>query len=96
MGIVIQVEPELGRQAEVVFEQLGTSISDAMNTLLRYVVSRKKLPDDFSRPPIPCIDDMTEEEFDAMIQESFKAVNEGRTYTIDEARRILEADDEAL
>ena len=96
MSIVIQVEPELGSQAEAVFKQLGTSMNEVVDSVLRYVVVRKRLPEDLSIPPIPCIDDMTDEEFDALIEESFKAVDEGRTYTPEEVRVILEAENEEL
>ena len=91
---VIEVEPSLKRQAEIVLEELGMSLTGTVNLLLDHVAVRRKLPYDLNMPPIPCIDDMTEEEFDAMIQESFKAIKEGRTYTPEEVRKILELDDE--
>ena len=93
---VIEVEPGLKRKAGVVLEQLGMSLTSTVNLLLDHVAVRRRLPDDLSRPPIPCLDEMTEEEFDAMIQESFRAIDEGRTYTVEEVRKMLEADYEAL
>ena len=89
MSTVIQIEPELGNQAEAILNRLGTSISEVTNMVLRYVVARKKLPEDLSRPPIPCFDDMTEEEFDAMIEESFDAIEAGRCLTIEEVKKQL-------
>ena len=77
MSMVIQVEPELERQAELVFEQLGTSISDVMNVFLRYVVARKKLPNDLNSPPVPCINDMTDDEIDSFIQEGMNDIDSG-------------------
>ena len=76
--MIIQVEPELGRQAEKVLEQLGTSMNDVMNVFLRYVVARKKLPNDLNNPPVPCINDMTEDELDAFIQEGMDDIDSGR------------------
>ena len=93
MSTVIQVEPELSRQAEVIFKQLGTSISEATNTLLRYVVARKKMPEDLDMPPIPCIDDMTADELDALVCKAFDEIEAGDCYTPEEARKILEEDD---
>ena len=40
--------------------------------------------------PIPCIDDMTEEELDAMIDKALDDVKNGRTYTLEEAKKMLE------
>ena len=89
MSIVIQIEPELGTQAEAVLNRLGTSISEVTNMVLRYVVARKELPKDLSRPPIFCLDDMTEEEFDAMIEESFDEIEAGRCISIEEVKKEL-------
>ncbi len=89
---VIEVEPELKKRADVVFNQLGMSASKAVNLLLNYVVSLKSLPKDLGRPPIPCLEEMTEEEFDAMIQKGVEDIKAGRTYSIEDVRRILEED----
>lgn len=88
MNTVIQIEPELGAQAEAILNRLGTSISEVTNMVLRYVVARKKLPEDL-RPPIPCLDDMTEEEFDAMIAKGFEDIEAGRCLTIEEVKKAL-------
>ncbi len=89
MSMVIQVEPELERQAELVFEQLGTSISDVMNIFLRYVVARKKLPNDLNRPPIPCIDDMTEDELDELFAQGIAEIESGHYYTAEDVEQRL-------
>ena len=86
---VIEVEPELKKKADVVLNELGMSVKGAVDLFLRNVTSRKKLPEELSRPPIPCLDDLTEEEFDAMIQEAFDDIEAGRTYTIEEVRREM-------
>ena len=93
MSTVIQVEPELSSQAEAIFKQLGTSISEATDTFLRYVVARKKLPEVLNELPIPCIDDMTAEELDALVCKAFDEIEAGDCYTPEEARKILEEDD---
>ena len=89
MSIVIQVEPELSSQAEVIFEQLGTSISEATNTLLRYVVSRKKMPEVLNEPPVPCIDNMTEEELEELCAQGIAEIEAGHFCTADEVERRL-------
>ena len=86
---VIEVDPELRKRADKVFEELGTSASGTVNSLLKYVVISRRLPEYLKRPPIPCIDDMTEDELDALIEEGMNDVKAGRTYSLEEARRII-------
>ena len=87
--LVVEVDPELRRKADAVFERLGTSAGGTINSLLSYVVISNRLPEDLKRPPIPCIDDMTEEELDAFIEEGVNDVKAGRTYSIEEVRNIM-------
>ena len=94
MSIVIQVEPELSSQAEAVFKQLGISMNEVVDSVLRYVVVRKKLPEDLIMPPIPCIDDMTEEDLITAFEEGINDIEAGRFYTEEEVRTILEEDDD--
>ena len=89
MSTVIQVEPELSSQAEVIFKQLGTSISEATDTFLRYVVARKKMPKDLDMPPIPCIDDMTEEELEELHAQGIAEIEAGHFCTAGEVERRL-------
>ena len=89
MSMVIQIEPELGRQAELVFEQLGTSIDKVVDTLFRYVVSCKKLPDDLNRPPILCINDLTEDELDELFAQGIAEIEAGHYYTAEEVEQRL-------
>lgn len=60
--------------------------------LLNYTVRLKKIPDALLMPPIPCLDEMTDEEFDEMVQAGFDDIAEGRTYTTDEVRERLSAE----
>ncbi|MBQ7155552.1 MAG: type II toxin-antitoxin system RelB/DinJ family antitoxin [Synergistaceae bacterium] len=89
MSTVIQIEPELSSQAEVVLKQLGMTLSGAMDAFLQYVISRKKLPEDLRRPPIPCIDDMTEEELDELFAQGIAEIEAGHYYTAEEAEQML-------
>ena len=87
---VIEVEPELKKKADAVLNELGLSVKGAVDLFLRNVTSRKKLPEELKRPPIPCLEDLTEEEFDALMEEAFDDIEAGRTYTIEEVRKFME------
>ena len=91
LNSIIQVDPVLRMQAEAVLAQSGMSVSKAVELLMYYTVKLKKIPDTLIMPPIPCLDDMTDEEFDDMLQEAFDDIDKGRTYTIEEARSMMEA-----
>lgn len=67
-------------------------MSRAVDLLLNYTVRLKKIPDALLMPPIPCLDEMTDEEFDEMVQAGFDDIAEGRTYTTDEVRERLSAE----
>lgn len=86
---VIEVEPELKKKADAVLNELGMSVKGAVDLFLRNVTSRKKLPEELKIPPIPCIDDLTEEEFDALMDEAIESVKAGRTYPIEEVRKEM-------
>lgn len=92
MSMVIQVEPKLAKQAEAVLSQNRMTVSKAVDLLLRYIVSLKKLPDALLMPPIPCLDEMTDEEFDEIVQAGFDDIAEGRTYTPEEVREMLRSE----
>ncbi|MBQ2616955.1 MAG: type II toxin-antitoxin system RelB/DinJ family antitoxin [Synergistaceae bacterium] len=83
------VDMRLKNDAEIVLEQLGYSVEKAVNLLLRFVIARKELPEDLKKPPVPCLDDMTEEEFDAMISEAMESVKAGRTVPAEELRKEM-------
>ena len=92
MSIVIQVEPELSSQAEAVFKQLGISMNEVVDSVLRYVVVRKKLPEFLNMPPILCIDEISLDELDLLTQEAFEAIENGNYDLVDEAEQILGID----
>ncbi|MBQ6113329.1 MAG: type II toxin-antitoxin system RelB/DinJ family antitoxin [Synergistaceae bacterium] len=85
----IEVDADLKERAEVVFEELGTSTSRIVNLLLNHVAVLKKIPENLGVPPVPCIDDMTEDEFDAMIDEAMESVKSGRTVSAEELREEM-------
>lgn len=74
---VIEVDPELKRKADEVLKESGISLSGTVNCLLNYVVSSRKIPEDLKRPPIPCIDDLTEDELDELFLEGLAEIEAG-------------------
>ena len=92
LNAFLQVEPVLRMQAEAVLSQNRMTVNKAVDLLLRYIVSLKKLPDALLMPPIPCLDEMTDEDFDEIVQAGFDDIAEGRTYTPEEVREMLRSE----
>lgn len=87
--MTVEVDAELKRKADAVFKELGMSAGSAVNLLLNHVAVLRRIPEDLRRPPIPCLEDMTEDEFDAMVQEAFDQIEAGECYTAEEVRRMM-------
>lgn len=88
----VEVDSDIKRRADAVFEELGMSAGNAVNILLNHVAVHRRMPKDFGQPPIPCLEDMTEEEFDSMIQEAFNEIEAGKVIPAEEVRRMMEAE----
>ena len=90
--ITIDIEPKLFRQAESILKDIGLSYSQAVDLFTRQIVLRNELPLNLkgdNRPPIPCIDDLTEEELISEFEKGVESIRAGRCYTLDEAKKIL-------
>lgn len=94
--LTVEVDSDVKRRADAVFEEFGMSAGNAVNLMLNHIAVQKRIPEYLGQPPIPCLEDMTEEEFDAMIQEAVDDIEAGRVYSIEEARAIMEAEYDRL
>ena len=91
VGSFVEVEPKLREQADDVLNQLGMSLNGAVNLFLRYITFKKELPSDMDRPPIPCVDDMTEEELIAEFEKGMADIKAGHYHTAEEVRAMMES-----
>ena len=85
----VEVDTDIKRKADAVFEELGMSADSVVNLLLDHVALLRRIPEDLGRPPIPCLEAMTEDEFDAMISEAMESVKAGRTVPAEELRKEM-------
>ena len=88
-GTFVRVEPELRKKAEEVVNHFGFSLHDAVNLFLRRVTLSNGLPVDLVAPRPRCLEDMSEEEFDALVQEALDDVETGRTYSLEEMQERI-------
>ncbi len=90
----VEVEPEIKRRAEEILSKIGMSYSMAVDLFTRQIILRRAFPVELNVPvskPL-CLDSMTENEIDAAIQEGTDALEAGRVYTLEEARKIMESE----
>ncbi len=80
-NVFARVEPELKAQAEIVLDQLGIPMSNAIGIFLKQVVLQRGLPFDVKIPALslPSFGTMTKEQFDIEIEKGFADYKEGNS-----------------
>ena len=79
-NVLARVEPETKREAEAVMQKLGISASTVINLLYNQIILTKSIPFPLALPREPkALDEMTEDEYYAMLQEGLDDVQAGRT-----------------
>ena len=86
-NVFARVEPEVKEQAEMVLNQLGIPMSNAVGMFLRQVVIQRGMKLPASKP----LDmrQMTKEQFDAEIQKGITDIENGRVYSVDEVEEEM-------
>lgn len=90
-NIYVRVEPNIKEQAEIVLEQLGIPMSNAVSIFLRQVVMQNGLPFEVkihgSRPI--AIADMSEAQFNMEMLKAQNDFEKGKTYSFEEVENEL-------
>ena len=90
-NIYVRVEPNIKEQAEIVLEQLGIPMSNAVSIFLRQVVMQNGLPFEVkihgSRPI--AIADMSEAQFNMEMLKAKNDFEKGKTYSLEEVENEL-------
>ena len=85
-NVFARVEPEIKEQAEIVLDQLGIPMSNAVSMFLRQVVLQRGIPFEMKLPkeePL-AFRALTKEQFDSEIEKGMKDVRDGKVYSADE------------
>lgn len=90
-NIYVRVEPNIKEQAEIVLEQLGIPMSNAVSIFLRQVVMQNGLPFEVkihgSRPI--AIADMSEAQFNMEMLKAQNDFEKEKTYSLEEVENEL-------
>ncbi len=85
-NVFARVKPEIKEQAEIVLEQLGIPMSNAVGMFLTQVVIQQGIPFEVKLPskrPL-VMNELSKEQFDAEIQKGMDDIENGRVYSADE------------
>lgn len=85
----VRINEQLKNDATAVLESMGLTMSDAIRIFLKRVVDEKALPFTLKMPRHLDASHMSKEEFDALMEKSFRDVEEGRVLPMEEVFRKL-------
>lgn len=84
--VMARVEPEIKEQAEKILSALGVSSSGIINMLYRQIILTKGIPFPVAIPHgVPVLEDMTQNELDAMLQKGWTQAKANQGVALDEA-----------
>lgn len=92
-NVFARVEPEVKEQAEIVLEQLGIPMSNAIGMFLRQVVLQRGLPFEMKLPERRPLDmsSISREQFDREMRKGMEDLRAGRTHSADEVHVQMRA-----
>lgn len=89
-NVFARVEPEIKDQAEIVLNQLGIPMSNAVGMFLRQVVIQQGIPFEMKLTKKPLdMSKLTEEQFNAEIAKGMDDIENGRVYPADEVEQKM-------
>ena len=92
-SVLIRVEPQIKKESETILKQLGLSMSSAVGLFLQQIIMQKRIPFDvaisYKRPL--SYQELTDEEFDELIERGLKDYQEGNVYTTEEVFKELDS-----
>ncbi len=85
-NVLARVEPDVKEKAEDILNQLGVPASVVINMLYKQIIMTKSIPFPLSIPNAPLArDEMSKEEFDAVMGKGLAQAKDGQGVPLDEA-----------
>ena len=93
-NVMARVEPDIKTKAETIMANLGLPASVVINALYRQIIYNNGIPFSIVIPSkLPSLEDMSKEEFDTMMQESYDQAMRGEGVpakeALDEIRKMI-------
>ncbi len=84
-NVTARIEPEIKQQAEAVLERIGLPVSVLIDTLYRQIIMTGGVPYPLTVPRIKSRDEMTDAEFNAMMQKGCDQAKSGDGLALEDA-----------
>lgn len=84
-NVTARIQPEIKQQAEAVLERLGLPVSVLIDTLYRQIIMTGGVPYSLTVPQLSTKDSMTEEQFNAVMENGYNQAKSGQAISLDEA-----------
>ena len=83
-NVNVRIQEDVKQQAEAILEKIGLSRAVAIDMYYRQIIMNDGIPFPVKIPSVPVRDEMTDEQFDVMMQTGLKQAKEGDSYKIEE------------
>ncbi|MBR0127298.1 MAG: type II toxin-antitoxin system RelB/DinJ family antitoxin [Firmicutes bacterium] len=83
-NVNVRIQQDVKQQAEAILEKIGLSRAVAIDMYYRQIIMNDGIPFPVKIPSVPVRDEMTDEQFDVMMQTGLKQAKEGDSYKIEE------------
>lgn len=91
-NVTARVQLEIKEQAEAILEQIGLPVSVLIDTLYRQIIMTGGVPYSLTIPKLSAKDNMTDEQFNAMMEKGYQQAKTGQAVPVDKAfAKIREA-----
>ena len=84
-NVTARIQPEIKEQAEKVLDKIGLPVSVLIDTLYRQIIMTGGVPYSLSIPKIQTLDEMSQSQFDAMMQKGYDEALTEKGSTLEEA-----------
>ncbi len=84
-NVTARIQPEIKEQAEAVLAQIGIPVSVLIDTLYRQIIMTGGIPYSLTLPKPMTLDDMSPEQFDAMMKKGYEEAKSGEGLPVADA-----------
>lgn len=83
-NVNVRIQEDVKQQAEAILEKIGLPRAVAIDMYYRQIIMNDGIPFPVKIPSVPVRDEMTNEQFDVIMQTGLKQAKEGDSYKLEE------------
>ena len=84
-NVTARIQPEIKQQAEAVLDRIGLPVSVLIDTLYRQIIMTGGVPYPLTVPVLPTRDNMTDAEFNAIMEKGYQQAKNGEAIPLEDA-----------